>query len=550
MCVNCRPLIKAIDAYIQKVDSDLSNELEEQGFLEAEKTVEYIQDIEDGVAEALLEETDYILAEAEKAVDLETFAEDIWLGVKLNDTVKDKLVTVFTENFDKFMPEFIEYYIAQTDRDLKLLQVSKRTMAWVKSWSKKLGEIMKLSSHNEIERILENGLKDGKGIAAFTREILDSGIRDEYYKARRVAVTEVLRAHSVAQQEAFMQSPAVREKMWKHTGSYRNDPRKNHIDMNGKHVPVNEPFELDGIKGDKHNPMYPRDTILPPEESINCHCICQPVVDEDILGLSLEERQRLQQEAIDEMDEEWEKELDAKNKAKAGIDEDTVKLDWLRAKDREDQIKYFGGGEAGKQRLALIESGVISTDEELEKLYKVNDKGNRVRKTLTELAEDGIFTVDRSTLSHSTVGDFSNLKNPKKPASQKNGGNMKGGGHSQANIDELNNRGIAYRIEKTYSNGVRIGGIENHKEKAKILGESGHSWFPEDWDEDKIRIAGTYTANKPQITIEKKTDSGEITGYLHFSTYNEVTIGIFSDVNKNPKTIFPDDIQRTLKVND
>jgi len=392
MCVNCRPLIKAIDAYIQKVDNDLSDELEMQGFLESEKTVEYIQDIEDGVAEALLEETDYILSEAEKAIDLETFAEDIWPGVKLNDTVKDKLVTVFTENFDKFMPEFVEYYIAQTDRDLTLLQVSKRTTAWVKNWSKNLGDIMKLNSHNEIERILEKGLKDGKGIAAFTREILDSGIRDEYYKARRVAVTEVLRAHSVAQQEAFMQSPAVTEKMWKHTGSYRNDPRENHVKMNGQHVPVNEPFELEGIKKGTHHPMYPRDTSLPPEESINCHCICQPVVDEDILGLSLEERQRLQQEAIDEMDDEWEKELDAKNKAKAGIDEDTVKLDWLKAKDREDQIKYFGGGEAGKQRLALIESGVISTDEELEKLYKVNDKGKRVRKTLTELTDDGIFT--------------------------------------------------------------------------------------------------------------------------------------------------------------
>lgn len=325
MCVNCRPLIKAIDAYIQKVDSDLSDELEEQGFLESEKTVEYIQDIEDGVAEALLEETDYILSEAEKAIDLETFAEDIWPGVKMNDTVKDKLVTVFTENFDKFMPEFVEYYIAQTDRDLKLLQVSKRTTAWVKGWVKELGEMMKLNSHNEIERILEKGLKDGKGIAAFTREILDSGIRDEYYKARRVAITEVLRAHSVAQQEAFMQSPAVREKMWKHTGDYRNDPRENHVKMNGQHVPVNEPFELEGIKKGTHHPMYPRDTSLPPEESINCHCICQPVVDEDILGLSLEERQRLQQEAIDEMDDEWEKELDAKNKAKAGIDEENKK---------------------------------------------------------------------------------------------------------------------------------------------------------------------------------------------------------------------------------
>lgn len=85
---------------------------------------------------------------------------------------------------------------------------------------------------------------------------------------------------------------------------------------------MNEPFVLTGIKGGTHYPMYPRDTNLPPEESINCHCICQPVVSEDILGLPLEERQRLQQEAIDAMDDDWEKELDKKNKAKAGIEEE------------------------------------------------------------------------------------------------------------------------------------------------------------------------------------------------------------------------------------
>ena len=90
--------------------------------------------------------------------------------------------------------------------------------------------------------------------------------------------------------------------------------------MDGQRVPVDEPFELTGADGGIYTPMYPRDTILPPEESINCHCISQPVVSEEILGLPLEERQRLQQEAVDAMDDEWEKELDAQNRAKAGID--------------------------------------------------------------------------------------------------------------------------------------------------------------------------------------------------------------------------------------
>lgn len=322
MCMYCGPLIKAIDAYIKKADDGLSDELDEQGYTEPKKTVEYIQDIEDGVAEALLEETDYILSEAEKAIDLETFAEDVWPGVKLNDELKEKLITVFVENFEKFMPEFVGYYIAQIDRDLKLIQISKRTIAWIEEWAEELGEIMKLNSHKEIEGILNKGLKNGDGIATFTQNILDSGIRDEYYKARRVAVTEVLTAHRAAQQEAFMQSPAVSEKMWRHTGSYRNKPRPNHVNMDGQRVPVEEPFNLTGADGNLYTPMYPGDTNLPASERINCHCIGQPVVDDDILCLPLEERQRLQQQAIDEMDEEWEKELNERNKAKAGIDEE------------------------------------------------------------------------------------------------------------------------------------------------------------------------------------------------------------------------------------
>ena len=322
MCMACQPLIKAIDAYLAKADGDLADALDAEGYAEPQETIGYMQGIEDDVAEALVEETDYFLAEAEKAADLETFAADIWPRVKLNDRLKAKLATVFTEHLSEFMPEFVAYYIAQTDRSLKLEVVSKRTVAWVESWSEQLGEIMQLNSHKEIETILTKGLKDGTGIASFTREILDSGIRDEYYKARRVALTEVLGAHSVAQQEAFMQSPAVVDKAWKHTGAYRNEPRQNHVDMDGQRVPKDAPFSLTGIKGGTYEPMYPRDIILPPEERINCHCICQPVVSEDILGLSLEERQRLQQEAIDTMDDAWERELDARNKAKAGIDEE------------------------------------------------------------------------------------------------------------------------------------------------------------------------------------------------------------------------------------
>ena len=320
MCLDCGPLIKAIDAYIQKADDNLSDELGEQGYAKAKRTVEYIQYIEESVAEALLEETEYILTEAEKASDLESFSQDVWYKVKLNDVINTTLALVFINSFSKFMPEFVSHHIKQTDEALELMQISARTTSWIKSWSEELAEIMKLNSHKEIEHILEKGLENGSSIAEFTQEILNSGIRDEHYKARRVAITEVLGAHSVAQQEAFMQSPAVLEKMWKHTGRHKNEPRQNHVEMDGARVPVDEPFSLVGADGGMYEPMCPRDTNLPSGERINCHCISQPIISKEILGLPLEERQILQQKAIDEMDDEWEKELDAANRAKAGIE--------------------------------------------------------------------------------------------------------------------------------------------------------------------------------------------------------------------------------------
>lgn len=41
---------------------------------------------------------------------------------------------------------------------------------------------------------------------------------------------------------------------------------------------------------------------------------------DSIFGMPLEERKRLQQQIVDEMGDDWEKELDAKNRARAGID--------------------------------------------------------------------------------------------------------------------------------------------------------------------------------------------------------------------------------------
>ena len=127
----------------------------------------------------------------------------------MSDELMSKLATVFTELLEKFMPEFIGYYIQQTDKDLELKQVSKKTTAWVRTWSASLGEIMQLNRHKEIETIIATGLRDGSSIQEFPRSILHSGIRHAHYQARRLAGTAALRHDTLAHAEASHHTSAV-----------------------------------------------------------------------------------------------------------------------------------------------------------------------------------------------------------------------------------------------------------------------------------------------------------------------------------------------------
>lgn len=336
--MNCESLKRAIDAYIEKSDNKLKDTLDSVGFADAEGTVEEVETLEENLARTLKRENERILEAMESADNLEGFINDVWPELKETDDAGEALSRAFFEEFTAAMPGLVTNYILMVDPKITVDAYTMRTTAWVREWSQRLGELMKLDTHTGIENILVNSLETGQSVAECTQAILESGIRDEYYRARRAAMTEMLTAHSVAQQEAFTQCPAVEHKEWRHTGSYRNQPRQNHVDMDGKIVPVDEPFKLTDKDGGEHSPMYPRDVDLPPGERINCHCIVQPIVSEDILGLSIEERRELQAQAIADDDGEWEKELDAKNRAKAGIDENIYKPDEMKYTERQDMI--------------------------------------------------------------------------------------------------------------------------------------------------------------------------------------------------------------------
>lgn len=530
---NADGILGAIDRYLAKADEDMADTLADEGFAKAEETVDAINSLQEDVAEALQNQTEEFVAALEDAPegDWEKAQENV-TGMLEDDDIAERIEEVAMVMLESEVAKLATVYIKETDGELVVDVIRKRTESWLASWSAELGRLMHISTHKEITDVIKRTIDEGESIQELTRKIMDGGWRNEYYKARRVAVTEVLRAHSVAREEAVQQSPSTDRKEWRHTGAHKNKPRPNHVDMDGQIVPKNQPFVLKGKDGKTYYPEYPRDPCLPPGESVNCHCIHRGVAADDAIGMSLEERRRLQQQYIQEDDAAWKKELDEQNKAKAGITPYST-LENFKGKTREEQVKYLG-----KTKMALYDAGLIDSDEMLSKVKKTS---------LQKLREDGIFTVSTSAAKHSTVGDFSNLKNPKKPASRDNGGRMKGGGHSQANLNELSNRGIAYSIEKTYDNGVRIGGVANHKEPAKRLDQSGQSWFPESWDYQKITVAGTYTANRPAKTKKLYGEAGEVIGYNFYQEYDGVTVGVFTDGERNISTVFPDGLQRDIE---
>ena len=529
---NADGIIEAIDKYLAKADDELSDVLADEGYADAEDSVKVINAMQEEIAETLQNQTDDLVEALAAEQDSGWAAAQKKVSEMLDgDDIEDQVQEAVADMFQTEVPKLATVYMQETDGDLVVDVIRQRTKSWIASWSQRLGQLMKINTHQQITDIIQRTIDQGESIETLTRKIMDGGWRNEHYQARRVAVTEVLRAHSVAREEAIQQSPSTDRKEWRHTGAHKNKPRPNHVDMDGQIVLKDKPFELQGRDGVVYHPMYPRDPILPASETVNCHCIHRGVAADDALGMSLEERRQLQQKYIEEDDGAWKKELDEQNKAKAGITPYSA-LESFRGKTREKQIKYLG-----KAKMALYDARLIDSDEMLRKIKK---------STLQELREGGIFTVGSSAARHSTVGDFSNLANPKKPAGGRNGGNMTGGGHSQANIDELSNRGIAYSIEKTYDNGVRIGGVANHTAPEKRLGQSGQSWFPESWDTEKITVAGTYTANRPAITEEIRNDAGDIIGYRKFQKFDGVTVGIFEDAGHNIDTVFPDAAQREV----
>lgn len=123
--------------------------------------------------------------------------------------------------------------------------------------------------------------------------------------------------------------------------------------------------------------------------------------------------------------------------------------------------------------------------------------------------------ISKKAIKHSTIGEFNTKRR------------LVSGGHSQKNIKYLERNNIPYNIEKTYSNGVRVGNIPSHKSPKKQTWNT-QSWFPKYWNDKTIKRAGQVVARGKKLND----------GYPKFGHYSNVNVGIIR-TNGKIATIFP-----------
>lgn len=525
-----RKLLSAINKILKNEDDELEKKLEEEGFILPKETVECANDTGDELAKILMEERDNILAELENK-DIETILDEILPIQFLESATSEAVALLFQETMTSLMTQLTADYLSLIDPEASFSYFCDRTTDWIAEWSQELGNLMHLSSHNNLQRILANALEKGESVDKTMRKLIDSYGFSET-RARATALTELLTAHSYAKQEAINQSPVIDRKEWLHTGSHKNNPRPHHEALSHTIVGKKEKFTISAPTG-TYQCDFPRDTTLPASERVSCHCTHRGVANDDIMGLTVEERRELQQRAIDEDNGLWKQELIERNKARAGIDENSIDLDWLTAKPTNEQISYLGGV---KGKWALVESGIIQDDSQLENLYKtvtVNETKKKTLKTIDELQNDGILVVKQTTINHSALGDYNTKKL------------LKGGGHSQEAFLALGD----VEVSHTFPNGVRVGSTASHRSSNKRTG-SNLSWFPEDWTADDILVAGTITANKPTLIEVMQNNEGVVSGAHYYHEHNGVVVTVFVGTDGEVKTIFPDKDQRKLGEHD
>ncbi|MGG1248563.1 phage minor head protein [Bacillus spizizenii] len=299
-------LLDSLTAFIQKAEENQYKQLGEMvpDFPGKSNIPKYVEEYEKGIARFLRRQRKKFLDSLKGFVskDSKETLEALLVFFTQSLFAEDDFEEEFQELTEGFLQQTIEelaeVIMDSIDPEVPFRVLSNRTITWIRNWSKKLAEIMKLNTHEAVENVLTDAIENGSSIQDIELTLKDMPQFDRE-RARTTAITEVLAASSAAQHESYAQSPAVKKKKWRHSGSKKNNPRENHIELDGTVIGVDEEFQ---IPGSSETCMFPRDPKLSAGERVHCHCVLSPVVDNMILGLSAEEKEEIRREALARME--------------------------------------------------------------------------------------------------------------------------------------------------------------------------------------------------------------------------------------------------------
>lgn len=295
--------LKTIDDILKAADDN--KELKEllKDYPEMEDLITLIEDYEAEFADQFNESKDEIIGVLKEFI--KDGEEGTALGVHLPalesdmtgaDTIASRVAIVSNLFMTRALTTLVPIMMKNIDVDTPFEKLSKRTLTWIDSWSDDLGKLMKNTNSDAVSRALKAGLENGEGIDEIVRRLEELPAFNRA-RARATAITEILTANSVSQQEAYSQSPAVTKKEWLHSGGKGINPRPAHVALSGTQVDVEDSFNVNG-----HSAMYPRATTLPASERVYCHCVLVPVIDKEILLKPKAEKIQLQTQALDNME--------------------------------------------------------------------------------------------------------------------------------------------------------------------------------------------------------------------------------------------------------
>lgn len=298
-------ILKAIDRFTKAEDDELRELLAD--FPEVERLVKSSNAFEKKLAKMLREERKYYVEAVQMYLQGES-VENVLVGAFLQMNASDMFVaSAFSAKvgeaakayFTKTVGQLTKDIMNTIDPDVQFKVFDKKTVDWIEAWSPTLGEIMHLRNVDAVEKAIKETLENGESIQTLVLK-LQALPEFDRKRARATAITETLTASSVAQHEAYTQSPAVVGKTWRHSGSKKNKPRAHHVKLNGTTIPLDAKFQIDGPTG-VYEADYPRDILLPPGERVNCHCVLGPQIDEAILHLTAEERNLIRDTVLSEL---------------------------------------------------------------------------------------------------------------------------------------------------------------------------------------------------------------------------------------------------------